>query len=219
MRAGNSSLISRSQLADDLQALRLEQRRPAVSNIGPTTTARRERRSADSRDPAGAAQSPAALCSPPRARRCAHLVAAHRACLAACLTDLPLASAFRWLYRTRATSLRFELNIPTPVSAPPPAQVLARAGSLDCQPLGAYAGVLLAGRDRAAERERARRGPAAARGSAAVSWRTLCGLRRRAAAMRVTRARSCALVRVQGMCEACETYRLQRMTFSVALLS
>ena len=63
----------------------------------------------------------------------------HRACLAACLTDLPLASALRWRHRTRATSLRFELNVPTPVSAPPPAQALARAGSLDCQPLGAYA--------------------------------------------------------------------------------
>ena len=168
MRAGKSSRTSRSQLAEGLRALRLESEWPEAGNIGPTTTARRERFSAGSRNPAGTSQPPAPLRSSPRARRCAHLVAARSACLAACLTDLPLASALRRRHRTRAACSRFELNVPRQVSALPHAQALARAGSLDHLPLGAYASVLLAGRDRAADRERARRGPAAAPSSAAV---------------------------------------------------
>ena len=149
-------------------------------------------------------QPPAALCSSPHARCCAHLVAARNAWLwLACLTDLPLASALRRRHRTRATSLRFELNVTTLVSAPPPAQALARAGSLDCLPLSAYAGALLAGRDRVAGRECARRESAAAQSSVAVPRRTPCSSRRPAAAMRAMCTRSCAPVCVRGVCTAC----------------
>ena len=203
MPDGKSGSRYRSKLAEGLRALRLVRRRPTVNNIGPRTTARRERLGAGSRDPSSALQPPAALCSSPHARCCAHLVAARSAWLA----RLPDRPAARVCAQAAAPEKSYELEVRAEcddagerAASRPSARPrrLARPPASQCSVL--TAGALLAGRDRVAGRERARREPAAAQCSVAAPRRTPCSSRRPAAAMRATCTRSCAPVCVRGMC-------------------
>ena len=107
MPDGKSGSRYRSKLAEGLRALRLVRRRPTVNNIGPRTTARRERLGAGSRDPSSALQPPAALCSSPHARCCAHLVAARSAWLA----RLPDRPAARVCAQAAAPDKSYELEV------------------------------------------------------------------------------------------------------------